>query len=106
MRESAHASLWNALAWVRDLVFSVMIAVILIVFIYQPVKVEGTSMMPALADQERIFINKFTYRFGLGGIERGDTVVFWCPSTRQIVHQAGDRSAWRPRANRRRPGHT
>jgi signal peptidase I len=79
VRESAQSSLWNALAWVRDLVFSVMIAVILIVFIYQPVKVEGTSMMPALADQERIFINKFTYRFGLGGIERGDTVVFWWP---------------------------
>ena len=36
-------------------------------------------MMPALADQERIFINKFTYRFGLSRIERGDTVVFWWP---------------------------
>ena len=98
-------SLWNALAWVRDLVFSVMIAVILIVFIYQPVKVEGTSMMPALADQERIFINKFTYRFGLGGIERGDTVVFWWPpDPAEIVHQAGDRPARRHRENRRRPG--
>jgi signal peptidase I len=75
----AHSSLRSALAWVRDLVFSVMIAIVLIVFIYQPVKVEGTSMMPALADQERIFINKFTYRFGLGSIERGDTVVFWWP---------------------------
>jgi len=101
----AQSSLWNALAWVRDLVFSVMIAVILIVFIYQPVKVEGTSMMPTLADQERIFINKFTYRFGLGGIERGDTVVFWWPpDPGQIIHQAGDRSAWRHRENRRRPG--
>ncbi len=29
--------------WFRDLTFSVMIAVVLIVFIYQPVKVEGTS---------------------------------------------------------------
>jgi signal peptidase I len=73
------ASLWNALSWVRDLAFSVLIAVILIVFIYQPVKVEGTSMMPTLTDQERIFINKFTYHFGLGGIERGDMVVFWFP---------------------------
>jgi hypothetical protein len=56
----------RALAWLRDLAFSVLIAVVLIVFIYQPVKVEGTSMEPALTDQERIFINKFTYRFGLG----------------------------------------
>jgi signal peptidase I len=75
----ARATLWSALSWVRDLAFSVLIAVILIVFIYQPVKVEGTSMMPTLTDQERIFINKFTYHYGLGNIERGDMVVFWYP---------------------------
>jgi len=76
---SIRTSVWSALSWVRDLAFSVLIAVILIVFIYQPVKVEGTSMMPTLTDQERIFINKFTYHFGLGSIERGDMVVFWFP---------------------------
>lgn len=75
----ARAALWGALSWARDLVFSVLIAVILIVFIYQPVKVEGTSMMPALTNQERIFINKFTYHYGLGTIQRGDMVVFWYP---------------------------
>lgn len=36
-------------------------------------------MMPALTDQERIFINKFTYRFGSAQIERGDMVVFLFP---------------------------
>src|SRR5947199_5318299 len=76
---AARSSLWSAVSWFRDLIFSVLIAVVLIVFIYQPVKVEGTSMMPTLTDQERIFINKFTYKFGLGNIERGDTVVFWYP---------------------------
>ena len=76
---SARGGFWNALSWVRDLAFSVLIAVVLIVFIYQPVKVEGTSMMPTLTDQERIFINKFTYHFGLGSITRGDMVVFWFP---------------------------
>jgi signal peptidase I len=35
--------------------------------------------MPSLEDQERIFINKFIYRFGMGEIERGDMVVFWYP---------------------------
>ena len=78
-RRSSLAVLWNALSWLRDLAFSVLIAVVSIVFIYQPVKVEGTSMTPGLDDQERIFINKFTYRFGLGNIERGDTVVFRAP---------------------------
>lgn len=93
----ARSSLWGAISWFRDLVFSVLIAVVLIVFIYQPVKVEGTSMMPALTDQERIFINKFTYRFGLGEIERGDTVVFWYPQDvsksyiKRVIGVPGDR---------------
>jgi signal peptidase I len=78
-KETPHTGIWNALSWVRDLAFSVLIAIVSIVFIYQPVKVEGTSMMPGLTDQERIFINKFTYRLGLGSIERGDTVVFEFP---------------------------
>src|SRR5690242_12762540 len=94
---SFRSSLWSAATWLRDLVFSVLIAVVLIVFIYQPVKVEGTSMMPTLTDQERIFINKFTYRFGLGGIERGDTVVFWYPQDptksyiKRVIGIPGDR---------------
>src|ERR1700680_3516094 len=64
-------------AWARDLVIALGLAVIIIVFFYQPVKVEGTSMSPLLSDQERIFINKFLYHFG--PIERGDVVVFWYP---------------------------
>jgi signal peptidase I len=83
--------------WMRDLAFSVLIAIVLIVFIYQPVKVEGTSMMPALSDQERIFINKFTYRFGIGSIERGAMVVFWFPLDpsksyiKRVIGLPGDR---------------
>ena len=76
--ETKHLLL-GAAYWLRDLMLSVVIAVVIILFLYQPVKVEGTSMMPALQDQERIFINKFLYRFGIGEIERGDTVVFWFP---------------------------
>jgi signal peptidase I len=69
----------STLYWLRDLSMSVMIAIMVILFLYQPVKVEGTSMMPSIVDQERIFINKFMYRFGLADIGRGDTVVFWFP---------------------------
>jgi signal peptidase I len=65
--------------WLRDVSLSLLIAAVVILFIYQPVQVEGTSMMPTLVDRERIFINKFTYRLGLEKIERGDMVVFWAP---------------------------
>jgi signal peptidase I len=34
--------------WLRDLIVSLAISAFIIVFIYQPVKVEGTSMMPSL----------------------------------------------------------
>ena len=63
--------------WTRDLLIAVGLALVIIVFLYQPVKVEGTSMAPLLSDQERIFINKFVYRFE--PIQRGDVVVFWYP---------------------------
>jgi signal peptidase I len=77
---AARRALILTLAWTRDLLLSVVIAILVILFVYQPVKVEGTSMMPSLEDQERIFINKFVYRFGLGEIGRGDMVVFWYPN--------------------------
>lgn len=81
--------------WLREIVIAVGISVLIIVFLYQPVKVEGTSMMPGLADQERIFINKFVYH--MENIERGDVVVFRYPGDtsknyiKRIVGVPGDR---------------
>ncbi len=75
-----HAPLWHVFAWARDLVMSLVIAAVVILFIYQPVQVEGTSMEPALVNEERIFINKFTYRFGIEKIGRSDMVVFRFPN--------------------------
>jgi signal peptidase I len=66
--------------WVRDLLLMICFAVVIIVFLYQPVKVEGTSMAPLISDQERIFINKLVYKFE--PISRGDVVVFWYPNDR------------------------
>jgi signal peptidase I len=66
--------------WARDLLLAMCFAVVIIVFLYQPVKVEGTSMAPLISDQERIFINKMVYRFE--PISRGDVVVFWYPRDR------------------------
>lgn len=67
-------------SWTRDLAIALGLAIVVMIFLYQPVKVEGTSMYPLLSDQERIFINKFVYRFE--PIERGDVIVFWYPLDR------------------------
>lgn len=76
---SRRSPLTSLATWSRDLLISVVMAVLVILFLYQPVKVEGTSMMPSLVDQERIFINKFVYKYGIGDVQRGDMVVFWFP---------------------------
>lgn len=61
----------------RDLILSVFVSIFIIVFLYQPVRVEGTSMLPMLEDQDRLFINKMAYR--VGEIHRSDVVVFLYP---------------------------
>lgn len=67
----------------RDLAFALMLASLLVVFVVQPVKVEGTSMLPRLHDGERIFVNKLVYYDDYRWapkIDRGDIVVFWFPN--------------------------
>ncbi len=63
--------------WIRDIFLSFFIAAVVIVFLCQPVKVEGTSMLPQLAHEQRIFVNKLAYR--IDSIERGDVIVFKFP---------------------------
>ncbi len=67
----------GVLRFVRDVAVALAISAFIIVFAYQPVRVEGTSMMPGLNDQERIFVNKFIYHWE--PIARGDVVVFHYP---------------------------
>src|SRR5215510_6375002 len=80
--------------WARAVFFAIGTAILIVVFLYQPVKVEGTSMLPELVDQERIFVNKFVYHFE--NISRKDIVVFWYPKDpskryiKRIIGMPGD----------------
>jgi len=81
--------------WLRDLVISALASVLIITFLYQPVRVEGTSMLPRLEDHDRLFINKFVYH--IEAIERGDIVVFHYPRDpeksyiKRVIALPGDR---------------
>ena len=81
--------------WTRDILVSLAVAFFVITFLYQPVRVEGTSMLPRLHDQDRIFINKFVYHFE--DIGRGDVVVFYYPRDpsksyiKRVIALPGDR---------------
>ena len=82
-------------SWLRDLVVSVAISAFIIIFLYQPVRVEGTSMLPMLEDQDLLFINKIAYR--VGEIHPGDVVVFQYPRDhaqsyiKRVIARPGDR---------------
>src|SRR5579863_1980815 len=81
--------------WFRDLLVSAAASILIITFLYQPVRVEGTSMLPRLEDRDRLFINKFVYH--ISAIERGDVVVFHYPRDpeksyiKRVIALPGDR---------------
>jgi signal peptidase I len=78
LTQRTEAQARGMMLWLRDLIISLAVSAFIIIFVYQPVKVEGTSMMPGLSDQERIFINKFVYRYE--SIDHGDVIVFRYPN--------------------------
>lgn len=81
--------------WLRDLLVAAIASILIITFLYQPVRVEGTSMLPRLEDSDRLFINKFVYH--ISSIERGDVVVFRYPRDpeksyiKRVIALPGDR---------------
>ena len=85
----------TSLGWLRDVLASVAVSVFIILFLYQPVRVEGTSMVPMLQDQDRLFINKLAYR--VGDVHHGDVVVFHYPRDpaksyiKRVIALPGDR---------------
>ena len=63
--------------WTRDLLIAIGLALVIIVFLYQPVKVEGTSMAPLLSDQERISLISLCI-----ALNRSSAVTWWCSGIR------------------------
>jgi signal peptidase I len=79
-QREARSGFWSeSRLLLRDLIFAMMFAALLVVFVVQPVKVEGTSMLSRLHDGDRIFVNKLIY-YGFPKLTRGDIVVFWYPN--------------------------
>ena len=100
-KDAARKHLWHESRLLfRDLIFALMVLALVMVFIIQPVKVEGTSMLPYLHDGERIFVNKLIYYDDYRWapkLYRGDIVVFWFPEDpsksyiKRVIGLPGDR---------------
>lgn len=72
--------LWE---WMKALVIAVLLALVIRYFIFAPIVVDGLSMMPTLHDQDRMIVNKFSYR--IGEPKRFDIVVFHAPENKDYI---------------------
>jgi signal peptidase I len=101
VKTSSRQGLWlEGVRLIRDVIFVLAVFMLLLVFVAQPVVVEGTSMLPTLHEGERLVVNKLIYykikSFSWGHLERGDVVVFWYPKdpdksyVKRIIGLPGD----------------
>ncbi len=58
-----------------------IIAIAIRTFLFEPVRVEGESMLPTLLDRETMFVEKVSYM--LGKPERGDIVICFYPGYKE-----------------------
>ena len=82
------------LAWFRTLASAAVYATLIVTFGFQVARVEGLSMAPTLADQDRLIVNKFAYR--IGSPRRGDIVMLYYPINpdksfvKRVIAEEGD----------------
>lgn len=69
----------NALEWVAVIVGAVVIAVVIRTFVLQTFWIPSPSMSPTLVENDRVLVNKLSYRFH--DVNRGDVIVFERPPT-------------------------
>jgi signal peptidase I len=95
-RRASRLKLWGdeALAWVKTMASAAVYATLIITFLFQVARVEGQSMAPTLADQDRLVVNKLAYH--LGDPQRGDIVMLYYPLNpdksfvKRVIAEPGD----------------
>ena len=81
-------------AWFKTLASAAVYATLIVTFGFQVARVEGQSMAPTLADQDRLIVNKFAYR--IGEPRRGDIVMLYYPLNpdksfvKRVIAEEGD----------------
>jgi len=81
-------------AWIKTLASAAVYATLIVTFGFQVARVEGQSMAPTLADQDRLIVNKLAYR--IGDPRRGDIVMLYYPLNpdksfvKRVIAEQGD----------------
>ena len=93
-------SLWlnrlgeELVAWLKTLASAAVYATLIVTFGFQVARVEGQSMAPTLADQDRLIVNKFAYR--IAAPRKGDIVMLYYPINpdksfvKRVIAEEGD----------------
>jgi signal peptidase I len=82
------------LAWLKTLASAAVYATLIVTFGFQVARVEGQSMAPTLADQDRLIVNKLAYRIGTPQV--GDIVMLYYPLNpdksfvKRVIAEEGD----------------
>ena len=80
--------------WFKTIVSACVYATLIVTFGFQVARVEGQSMAPTLADQDRLIVNKLAYR--MGEPRRGDIVMLHYPLNpdksfvKRVIAEEGD----------------
>jgi signal peptidase I len=81
-------------AWLKTLASAAVYATLIVTFGFQVARVEGQSMAPTLADQDRLIVNKLAYR--IGNPQVGDIVMLYYPLNpeksfvKRVIAEEGD----------------
>jgi signal peptidase I len=81
-------------AWFKTLFSAAVYATLIVTFGFQVARVEGQSMAPTLADQDRLIVNKLAYQ--MGEPRRGDIVMLYYPLdpdksfVKRVIAEEGD----------------
>jgi signal peptidase I len=81
-------------AWAKTLASAAIYATLIVTFVGQIARVEGLSMAPTLADQDRLVVNKLIYL--LHAPQRGDIVMLYYPEdpdktfVKRVIGDPGD----------------
>lgn len=69
--------------WTKALLIAFGVAFVIRYFLFTPIVVDGDSMMPTLADGDRMVVNKINYK--INKPERFDIVVFHAPENKNYI---------------------
>ena len=84
----------EVVAWLKTLASAAVYATLIVTFGFQVARVEGQSMAPTLADQDRLIVNKLVYE--LGEPRPGDIVMLYYPLNpdksfvKRVIAEEGD----------------